>query len=255
MVSFRALGLIFLAGLSIAAPLDAGSSPSDLVARQSTTWNDDGKQPYRFAAQSLGNCNYQLTFRRNGFDGRHTLRFYATYPGSSQRADFGRYSIDDTYNSDYEVISLHAFRGICASGTTGNAPTSFFVRATLNDGYTYTNDWISAPFKPTSTPLPAAPTNVRVTRFPNSNKFKVSWTPSAAATGGYYVLFHVSVYAYDLGEGVDQTLTIRAKPNQTSVERSFWSRDELVSVTVSSEAAEDIVSDATKVPVIPAPSS
>ncbi|KAK0537362.1 hypothetical protein OC834_000806 [Tilletia horrida] len=270
MVSFRALGLALLAGLSIAAPLESGSGSSELVARQSTRWNDPYiKQTYGYAAQSLGNCNYQLTFRRDGFDSRHRIRFYATYPGSVTRreitpitpssytlsntgiADYGRYTVPNNY-----VISVHQFRGICSSGASGTAPTSLFVRSSLDGGYTYSNDFISPAFSPSSTSLPVPPTNVQVAKVAGTTgNYTASWSPSSTATGGYFVLLRVDVYASELGGYIPGTTTILASPGQTKVGFKIYSRDRLSSVAVSSQAGTDVVSDATKVPIVPAPSS
>ncbi|KAK0546004.1 hypothetical protein OC846_004641 [Tilletia horrida] len=269
MVSLRALALAVLAGVTLASPLDK-SEIQNLVPRQSTTWNDPYiKKPYAFAAQAVGNCNYQITFRRDGFDSRHTIRFYATYPGSSTRreitpvtrswttsrtgiADYGLYTVP---NGNNYVISVHRFTGICASGSSGSAPSSLFVRSTLGDGYTYRNDFISPAITPVTATLPLPPTNLRVVKVAGTTgNYTASWSPSSSATGGYYALIRIRVYASELGGFVPGTRTMVTSPGQTSVTFKIYSRDELDSVAVSSQAATDVVSDPTIIPIV-APSA
>ncbi|KAK0546005.1 hypothetical protein OC846_004640 [Tilletia horrida] len=265
MVSFKVLALAVFAGLSLASPVD-NSETQDLVARQSTQWNDPyTKKPYAFAAQAVGSCNYQLTFRRDAFDGRNSIRFYATYPGSSTRrqitpvtrswttsptgsADFGLYTVPD---GSHTVISVHRFTGICASGSSGSAPSRLFVRFTLDGGFDYENDFISPAITPVTTSLPLAPANVRVTKDQGTKKsYTVTWTPSSSATGGYYVLIRAGVYAYDLSGFLPGTWTILAGPGQTSAKFKISGRDELETVAVLSQAATDVVSDPTTVPIV-----
>ncbi|KAL9939736.1 hypothetical protein V8E36_001553 [Tilletia maclaganii] len=275
MVSFRDLALTLFAGLAIAAPLesDSASSSSDLlVARQGSTWNDQYiKKPYGEKAQDLGNCNYQLTFRRDGFDSRYTIRFYATYPGSSTRreitpitpnsytlsttgiADYGRYTVP---NGNNYVISAHQFRGVCSSGSSGNKPSSFFARSTLGSGYTYRNDVISPAFSATTQTLPSPPSNVRIARLSGTTgNYTASWIASSSATGGYYALIRIDVYASELGGYIPRTRTIFAHPGQTSVAFRIYSRDRLSSVAVSSQSGtgSDVISDGTKVIPVAAP--
>ncbi|CAD6884377.1 unnamed protein product [Tilletia controversa] len=268
MVAFRALTLALFAGLALAAPLDSASSSStELVARQSSTWNDPYiKKPYAFQAQDIGNCNFQLTFRRDGFDSRHTLRFYATYSGSSTRreitpisgnytlsntgiADYGRYTVPNNY-----AVSVHQFKGICSSGTSGNKPTALFSRSTLGSGYNYRNDFISPAISGPVTTLPSPPSNVKVARVAGTTgNYTTSWTPSSTATGGHFVLIRIDVYASELGGYIPGTRTMITSPGQNSVTFKIYSNDRLSSVAVSAQAATDVVSDATRVPIIPAP--
>ncbi|KAE8214191.1 hypothetical protein CF327_g2384 [Tilletia walkeri] len=268
MVAFRTLVLALFAGLAMAAPLESSSSSAELVTRQSTTWNDPYiKKPYAFQAQDIGNCNFQLTFRRDGFDSRHTLRFYATYSGSFTRREItpisGNYTVSPTSNADYGrytvpngyVVSVHQFRGICSSGASGTKPTALYSRSSLPaSGYNYRNDYTSPAISASATTLPTPPTNVKVARVAGTTgNYTASWTPSASATGGYFVLIRIDVYASEIGGYLPGTRTIIASSGQTSVSFQIYSRDRLSSVAVSSQAATDVVSDPTRVPIIPAP--
>ncbi|KAL9939743.1 hypothetical protein V8E36_001560 [Tilletia maclaganii] len=245
MVSFRILALTLFAGLATAAPLDVDADEDNvLLPRQSSSWNDKYvKKPYRERAQHLGGCAYQITFRRDGYDSAHH---------STEVADDGRYAIPN--NTDHYVISVHRFRSACSSGSSGTRPTAFFVRATLDSTYyTFENDYLSLVFTAMTQTLPTPPSGVRIVRGSGDGDYTASWTAEASATGGFYVLLRVDVFASELGTYVPTTRTILAGAGQTSVHFRVSAGKRLSSVAVSSQAGTDVVSDGTQVVPVAAP--
>ncbi|KAK0520166.1 hypothetical protein OC835_007298 [Tilletia horrida] len=267
----RVLSLAAMFSFSMAVPvqhaLGSSSSSSGLVARQSTVWESEYVlKPYNERVYDLGGCGYQLVFRRDRVDSENRLLFYADYPGSSERTEIKPYEGD--YNGDYRysplgitddgaftlpdteayILSVHRFRGVCASGTSGSAPTAFYVRSLADSPYLATNyDYISPAITPETTKLPAPPKDVRLLReAQGSNKYNLSWTPTDEATEGYVVLLRSDIYASELGGYLPATLTQRAQPGSPG---ATFELDGVTSVAVFSQSGTDVISDADKVTV------